>query len=189
MLAQTCMCVEVIFVSMSFWVLQGEGMCPCVGVSECVCAGWHRWLWSEDVINTLGRGISVQEWAPCFSGEVIGKKKPGRTGGGTNTHSLKNAGKYYLHAFSCESQFFSSLLAVTQPSFTDSVVSVSHRLIRSDCSWAGLFHNKLVNRHLAWSCVFFLHRDGEEIRVSVPQVSAPPRHPVCVLLVGLLLLC
>lgn len=29
---------------------------------------------AKDVINTLGRGISVQEWAPCFSGEVIGKK-------------------------------------------------------------------------------------------------------------------
>lgn len=29
---------------------------------------------NRDVINIPGRGISVQEWAPCFSGEVIGKK-------------------------------------------------------------------------------------------------------------------
>lgn len=67
-----------------------------------MCAGCHRWLQSRDVINTLGRGISVQEWAPCFSGEVIGKK-PGRTGGGIDTRPQAHTD--YLTTFARESKF------------------------------------------------------------------------------------
>lgn len=71
----------------SFLGIQEDIFILCVYV--CLCDGWHRWLWSKDVINTQGKGISIQKWAPCFSGEVIGKKF-GRTGRGTDTHPQAN---------------------------------------------------------------------------------------------------
>lgn len=157
-------------------IIDGYNWCPCfcgssVGTQEeklypcvCVCVrvGWHRWLWSEDVINTLGRGISVQDWAPCFGREVI-RKKPGATGGGTDTHTYTD--RYYLTTFARESQL-SLQRGGTHTSLPNFLIS----------TWDRTKSNLGVSDTQSQSgFMCFLRRDGDEVRV---QSSTSP-HGVC----------
>lgn len=150
--------LKVILVWLCFWVPQEDvSICGCV----CVSVGWHRWLWSEDVINTLGRGISVQEWAPCFSGEVTGKKAWSDWRRNKHTQTRRQI----LPANICHAShnFPPSFAEWPAPQFS--------------IFWSDLqVYSPQPARKETLGAFCFVHRDGEEIRVSVP----PPHHPVCV---------